>query len=150
MNTDTSLSSVPAPPQLDSAWRRPLSVAEVAESSNTYSDFGYHLKDFLHTVHFTKRSGRDLAPLFADEPCRLEGHFCEGTICDAFLAAMTDYFCRENRVPTPLWAQHESRILAIPWFSATQLGFRALQLRDTPSAFKEKNIFICENALTVV
>lgn len=100
-------------------------------------------------MHFAKRDGRDLALLFADEPRRLAGHFDKGAICDAFLAAMAHYFYCENRHPTTEWAQQESGVLEVPWFSTPLLVFRAVQLRDTPSAFKEKNIFIIENALTV-
>jgi hypothetical protein len=42
-----------------------------------------------------------------------------------------------------------SRVLDDPWFSPSGRAFRATLLRDTPSAFKDKNIFIYENALTV-
>lgn len=133
----------------NSPWRRPGSCKELAEWSDTYEDFGLNTKDFLHAVHFARRAGRDLARLFADEPPRLAGRFPEGAICDAFLAALADYFCRQARIPTPHWAEDESRVLEIPWFSPPERAFRATLLRDTPAPFKERNLFTYENALTV-
>src|SRR5687767_4104122 len=108
------------------SWRRPDSVAEVAESSSNYGDFGLHLKDFLHTVHFTKKESRSLSPLFVIEPIRLASRFSEGELCDAILAAVADYFCRESHLPTPEWAQNENRILKEPWFSVPYLSLRGM------------------------
>jgi hypothetical protein len=45
--------------------------------------------------------------------------------------------------------QSEGRRLDEPWFSPDSLAVRFFLLRDSPSAFKEKNIFIWENALNV-
>lgn len=147
MKTPSEPAAEPGPPV--NPWQRPRSVKELAEWSDTCSDFGYNTKDFLHIVHYARREGRDLTPLFVDEPPRLAGRFPEGQTCDAFLAAMTDYFCRKSRVPTPAWALDPSRVLEDPWFSPSGRAFRATLLRDSPSAFKDKNIFIYENAMTV-
>ena len=70
--------------------RRPDSLQEVAQESNSYEDFGYNLKDFLHEFAFAKKGGRSLQPLLAAQPPRLSGRFPQGNICDAFLAA-TDH-----------------------------------------------------------
>src|ERR1051326_6244592 len=67
-------------------------------------------------------------------------------ICDAFLAATTDYLSRVNHVQTPAWALKEDLILDEPWFSLEDLGIRLRLLRDTPSAFKDKNIFIFDRS----
>jgi hypothetical protein len=147
MRKAPSSQSEPAP--LVNPWQRPRSVKELADWSDTYSDFGYNTKDFLHIVHYARRDGKKLAPLFEQEPRQLDALFPEGAICDAFLAAMTDYFCRKGGIPTPGWALAPSRALADPWFSPPGPAFRATLFRDTPSAFKDKNIFIYENALTV-
>ena len=130
--------------------KRPKSLREVATESSTYEDFGYNLKDFLHTLAFTKRDGRPIEPLLVDEPQRLAGLFAEGKICDAFLAATADYLARNNGVQTPAWALREDLMLDDPWFSPPYLSVRMRLLRDTPSAFKDKNIFIFEEALIAV
>jgi len=130
--------------------KRPESLSEVAAESTTYDDFGYNLKDFLHTLAFAQKEGRPLQPLFADAPKRLAGFFPEGNICDAFLAATADYLSRKHGIPTPNWALKDDLVLAEPWFSPPFLTVRMRLLRDTPSAFKDKNIFIFEDALIAV
>jgi hypothetical protein len=133
----------------ESPLRRPRSLCEVAAESGAYSDFGYHLTDFLHEFTRARKEGLALAPMLAEQPPRLAARFAEGTICDAFLAATADYLSRVNRIPTPLWALAEDLVLETPWFSPDFPGVRALLFRDTPSAFKDKNIFIFESALSV-
>jgi hypothetical protein len=133
----------------ESPWRRPRSLAEVAESSAAYSDFGYHLKDFLHTAAEAARGGQSLEPFVAAEPPRLADRFAEGKVCDAFLAGLADFLGRKNGFNTPAWSMAEDRILAEPWFSEEFPQVRLRLLRDTPSAFKDRNIFIFESALQV-
>ena len=129
--------------------RRPKSLQEVASESSTYSEFGYNLRDFLHAFAFAKDEGRPLEPFLAAEPPRLAARFAEGNICDAFLAATADYLSRINTIPTPVWALNEDLQLEEPWFSPPFPGIRMRLLRDTPSAFKDKNIFIFDSALSV-
>ena len=129
--------------------RRPKSLQEVACESPTYSDFGYNLKDFLHAFAFAKDRGAPLELFLAAEPPLLAGRFAEGKICDAFLAATADYLARVNAIRTPLWALNEDLRLEEPWFSPPFPGIRMRLLRDTPSAFKDKNIFIFDSALSV-
>ena len=127
--------------------RRPQSLQETAVESGTYKEFGYNLKDFLHEVTAAVKRKESLAPMLAVEPPRLAARFKEGYICDAFLAGTADYFARIHHIPTPEWALAPDRILAEPWFAVDYIEVRALLLRDTPSAFKDKNIFIFESAL---
>lgn len=129
--------------------RRPKSLKEVAAESATYSDFGHNLKDFLHEFSEAQKKSLPLEPLLIDEPPWLSNTFAEGNICDAFVAATADYLARVNGIPTPLWALDSSRVLDKPWFSLDYPQIRLRLLRDTPSAFKDKNIFIFENALNV-
>lgn len=129
--------------------RRPASLRETATESATYHDFGYHLKDFLHQFEFVRRQQLPLAPLLAEEPPRLARRFAEGNICDAFLAATADYLSRVNGLPTPAWALQEDLVLERPWFSEEMPSLRLRLLRDTPSAFKDKNLFVFESALSV-
>ncbi len=129
--------------------QRPKSLQEVAAESRTYRDFGLNLKDFLHHFEEIRRQQLPLAPLLSDEPARLTGQFPEGNICDSFLAATADYLSRVNKILTPAWALQEDLVLKEPWFSEEYLSLRMRLLRDTPSAFKDKNIFVFESALSV-
>ena len=129
--------------------RRPTSLREIAAESESYHDFGMNVKDFLHEYASARKRGLPLEGMFAEEPVLLKERFAEGNICDAFLAGLGDYLCRINRIQTPVWAQAESRVLEHPWFALEYPEMRLLLLRDTPSAFKEKNIFIFESAMNV-
>jgi hypothetical protein len=129
--------------------RRPATLQEVAKESRTYTEFGYNLKDFLHEFALAKRRQLPLEPFLVGEPPRLAGRFEQGKICDAFLAATADYLARANRIQTPAWALKEDLILERPWFSEEFPQVRLLLLRDTPSVFKDKNLFVFESALSV-
>ncbi len=129
--------------------RRPANLQELAAWSDAYADFGMNLRDFLHEFEAAKKRGLPLAPMLESEPPLLAQRFQQGNICDAFLAAMADYLSRENHLQTPLWALQPGRVLDEPWFSEELLSVRLLLLRDTPSAFKDKNIFVFGSALKV-
>ena len=129
--------------------RRPTSLQEVAVESGAYAEFGRNLKDFLHEFAFAKKRGLALEPLLSEEPPRLAGRFEQGRICDAFLAATADYLSRVNGIQTPVWALKQDRVLEEPWFSEELPKVRLLLLRDTPSAFKDKNVFVFDSALKV-
>ena len=129
--------------------RRPATLQEVAKESLTYAEFGHHLKDFLHEFALAKRRQLALEPLLSGEPTRLAGQFDQGKICDAFLAATADYLARTNRIKTPAWALKEDLMLERPWFSEEFPEVRLLLLRDTPSAFKDKNLFVFDSAFKV-
>ena len=129
--------------------RRPTTLQEVAAESSAYTEFGYHLKDFLHEFAFAKQRKLPLEPLLSGEPIRLADRFAQGNICDAFLGAAADYLSRTNRLQTPAWALKEDLVLERPWFSEEFPEVRLLLLRDSPSAFKDKNLFVFDSALKV-
>ena len=62
---------------------------------------------------------------------------------------MADYLSRTNRIETPAWALKEDLMLEHTWFSEEFPEVRLLLLRDTPSAFKDKNLFVFDSALKV-
>ena len=90
-----------------------------------------------------------VAPRHEYHPCtetcagsrRREG--CAIVLTDRF------YLARVNAIQTPAWALKEDRVLDDPWFSEELPGVRLLLLRDTPSAFKDKNVFVFDSALKV-
>ena len=132
-----------------SSLQRPTSLSMVAANIETYADFGGLLRDFLHAFAEHKRMQRDLSPMLAEEPDLLAQRFAEGPICDAFLAATADQLSRNAGIPTPQWAMSPQRVLEEPWFSEPFHEVRMRLLRDTPSAFKDRNLFVFESALHV-
>ena len=128
---------------------RPSGLQEVAAWSDRWNSFGFHLKDFLHAFEMARRTGRPVAPMLTAPPRRLAPVFPQGEICDAFLAATADYLSRKNGIPTPAWALTDDLVLDRPWFSEAFPAVRMRLLRDTPSAFKDKNLFVFESALSV-
>jgi hypothetical protein len=128
---------------------RPATLREVSDESRSYEEFGQNLKDFLHEFAAARRRGLPLEPMLAAEPPLLAAGFSEGSICDAFLAATADHLARTSGFRTPEWALKPGRVLENPWFSDPLPALRGILLRDTPSAFKDKNLFVLESALAV-
>lgn len=124
---------------------RPSSLAEVAEWSLQNGNFDYHLRDFLH--EFARR--KDFAML-EREPILLIEHFTDDGVRDAYLAATAAYLAREIKREVPHWAFNENRFAQRPMFAAAQhTTLRLMLLHESPPEFRERNLFVSANALTV-
>ena len=124
--------------------RRPHSLAEVAAWTRRDSgDFSFHVKEFLDQFYSERR-----AEMFRDEPPRLAGVITEGEVKDAYLAAVAVSLARLLKVPPPAWAWDESRKLRSPWFASRGAAIRATLLLESPTPFRERNLFVSENALS--
>ena len=64
-------------------------------------------------------------------------------MADAWLAAYADYLSAKLGRAAPEWSEHPSRISPEPWFAdgAGSPTLRVLALRDSPPAFKRRNLF---------
>jgi hypothetical protein len=119
---------------------RPQTLAEVAARADTLERFGRELADWLHTVR--KLGSRPaLARTFAAAPLRLAGRFADGALADATLAAYADWLATRIRAEPPAWCFEPERIAPVPWFADEGPRSRLLALRDTPPAFKRRNLF---------
>ena len=123
--------------------RRPLSLVEVAQWADSHRSFHRHLADFLDQFY----SG-PLPEMLAEEPSVLRGKFQEGEVADAYLAATAVYLARRIRATPPAWAWQESRKLRSPWFASRGAAVRATLLAESPAPFRERNLFVSENALS--
>lgn len=72
----------------------------------------------------------------------------EGQVQDAYLAATAEELARAHKLATPRWTAAESRKLHRPWFASPLSAVRAVLLLESPAAFRSRNLFISENALT--
>jgi hypothetical protein len=123
---------------------RPDSVAEVARRSLDAQTFSYELADFLH--EFGRRGEREM---LIETPPLLRDSFALGAIYDTYLAAVAVSLATRLGAPSPEWTRDPERILREPWFASPGGHMRALLLVESPAAFRERNLFVTANALSV-
>lgn len=122
---------------------RIASLVDVAALTKTQEDFSALLRDFL--------DGFYPAPLpekVMDEPDLLCDVLHDGGMADAYIAAVCDQLCRQNRFTRPAWIKRPARFLKHPYFAAKTHGLRMIYLQESPSSFKERNLFVSANALS--
>lgn len=124
--------------------RRPSSLREVAEWSLSFADFSMHVRDALH--EFSARPAREQ---IEEEPALLADRFPKGVTADAYLAAMAATLADQHGWPRPAWTRKSERYLREPWFSSPGPHMRACLLIESPSGFRERNLFVTANALEV-
>ena len=129
---------------ISNAWTRPQTLAEVASSSSSREDFHNHLRDFLHAFKAAPAHEK-----IAVEPELLCGKFSAGELVDAYLAAVAVELSFDLGKARPAWTQKPGRVLARPWFAAKSDDLRAVLLHESPAGFRERNLFVSENALSV-
>jgi len=122
--------------------RRPNSLAEVAAWSSDLRSLTLHLADFLDRFRLSPEP-----TLIEPEPDRLAGRFTEGAVGDAYLAAVAVTLAREAGLAPPAWTWGEDRRLREPWFAHPGPALRSTLLWESPAAFRERNLFVSENAL---
>jgi hypothetical protein len=122
--------------------RRPDSLAQVAEWSVDSTAFEFHFVDFLDQFYAERRP-----EMLSHEPRRLVALLRDEGVADAYLGATAVSLARLIGVVPPLWALHESRKLKSPWFAHPGAAVRATLLAESPAPFRERNLFVSENAL---
>ena len=120
-----------------------MSLEEVAAWSESWVSFGGHLSDFLDQFYSKRR-----ADMLAEEPRILAGRMEEGNVADAYLAATAVHLARSIKSVPPAWAWNANRKLHSPWFASRGSAVRATLLAESPAAFRERNLFVSENALS--
>jgi len=121
---------------------RPRTLAEIAARAKSLEDFGRHFRDWLHEIR--RHSSRpQLASTVQAEPPRLARRFDQGEVADAWLAAYAEHLAGRIGRPVPAWAKQRGRVATEPWFAAgsSDTRLRLLALRDSPAAFKRRNLF---------
>ncbi len=123
---------------------RPKSLEEVGTLTARGDSFDRCLANFLDEFYAAPTpSALEVAPpLLA--PMDLE----MGRIRDAYLAATAEELARRMNLPTPRWAAAEERRLHLQWFASPLASLRAVLLLESPPAFRSRNLFVSENALS--
>lgn len=123
---------------------RPRSLAEVAQLTVEGESFDLCLKNFLDEFQV-----HPSANALSEEPAILRDRFPEiGAIQDAYLAAVAESLASASHLSVPLWAFAETRKLHRPWFALNYSSMRAVLLVESPPAFRSRNLFVSENALS--
>lgn len=120
---------------------RPSTLAEVAAQRDS---FDRCLANFLDGFY----AAPSAAALTA-APALLAPQFGDiGRVQDAYLAATAEELARRFSLKLPDWTVGEDRQLHHPWFASPLAALRAVLLLESPSAFRARNLFVSENALT--
>ena len=121
---------------------RPGTLAEVAALAARGDSFDRCLANFLDEFY----AAPDAAALAA-APALLAPQFGDtGRVQDAYLAA--EELARRFSLSPPVRTVGEDRQLRRPWFATPLAAVRAVLLLESPPAFRARNLFVSENALS--
>jgi len=126
-------------------WRRPRSLFEVVRDAETTEDIGCNLADFLDHVNLLAKQPAAAARVAAS--LRSEPPRTGDAVQDAYLAAVAAHLSHQLRLRAPAWTEMTYRRLEHPWFALPDAWARATLLRDSPAAFRERNLFTTADAL---
>lgn len=121
--------------------RRPSSLKDVADQSGSLAEFGRNLRDWLHALRaITSRQQAEAA--LAVEPPMLRKMFLHGHVADVWLAAYAEHLAGKVGIAPPAWAFASWRVSKEPLFDeGATPALRVIALRDSPLAFKRRNVF---------
>ena len=123
---------------------RPKTLAAVAQLALHGDSFDRCLANFLDEFYAAPN-----ARALADGPMLLAPSLGRsGSVQDAYLAATAEELARAHQFPVPAWTVAEARRLHQPWFASSLAALRAVLLLESPAAFRARNLFVSENALT--
>lgn len=123
---------------------RPKTLAEVAQLVRGGDSFDRCLGNFLDEFYAAPN-----AEALTDVPVLLAPYFGQlGRVKDAYLAATAEELARAHQLSAPAWVAADERKLRQPWFASPLAALRTVLLLESPAAFRSRNLFISENALT--
>lgn len=114
-------------------------------NADSVEDMGLNLAEFLDHINFLLRKKSPRTVLYA--AIRGEPPLTGNAVHDAYLAAVAAHLANSHRLPRPAWVDKSSRRLDRPWFAIPDPWARAWLLRDSPAAFRERNLFTTECAI---
>jgi hypothetical protein len=125
---------------------RPQTLAEVAQLILQGESFDFCLANFLDRFYAAPTADALSAPpvLLAPATGGLGG------VQDAYLAATAEHLSYTHGFPAPDWVAGTARKLHRPWFASPLAAPRTVLLLESPAAFRSRNLFVSENALSRV
>ena len=137
MTNENTAASIPEP----SSSRRPASLKEVALLGARGGDIDAGLREFLDEFYVADESRR--ASMLADEPQMLEDERA-----NAYLAAVAEHLSLRYALPRVGWVNEPQRFLHRPYFPAGLESLKATFLKESPTAFRRRLIFVDANPLS--
>ena len=123
---------------------RPKTLAEVAQLTLAGNSFDHCFANFLDEFYAAPNQAA-----LVDPPALLAPTLGDpGQVRDAYLGATAEELAGHYQFPVPEWAAAEARKLHRPWFASSLAAVRAVLLLESPAAFRSRNLFISQNALT--
>jgi hypothetical protein len=123
---------------------RPRSLAEVAKLTAAGESFDRCLANFLDEF-----CAAPAVEMLMEEPRLLMRESRpSGSVQDAYLAAVAEELARSRRFAIPTWTAGTSRRLRRPWFASPLGSLRAVLLIESPAAFRSRNLFVSQDALS--
>ena len=123
---------------------RPTTLAEVAALTARGDSFDICLANFLDDFYASPG-----AAALAPAPIFLAPQYGQvGQVQDAYLAATAEDLAQRFSLPLPGWTLGEDRQLHRPWFASALSSLRAVLILESPAAFRSRNLFVSENALS--
>jgi hypothetical protein len=123
---------------------RPKTLAEVAALTAQGDSFDRCLANFLDGFYAAPNTAA-----LAATPALLAPQFGDlGRVQDAYLAATAEELARRFSLTLTNWTVGEDRQLHRPWFATPLAALRAVLLLESPPAFRSRNLFVSENALS--
>ena len=123
---------------------RPKTLAQVARLAGGGDSFDRCVANFLDEFKVAPSAGA-----LSAEPELLVPTLGErGRVRDAYLAAVAEHLACQHGFSVPAWAVADERKLHRPWFASKLAALRAVLLLESPAAFRSRNLFVSENALT--
>jgi len=116
----------------------------VATLSHQGDSFDRCLANFLDEFY----AAPSLAALATAPPLLAPKWGCLGRVQDAYIAATAEELARRFSLPQPGWTVGEERQLHRPWFASPLAALRAVLLLESPPAFRARNLFVSDNALS--
>jgi hypothetical protein len=123
---------------------RPKTLAEVAKLSLQGDSFDHCLANFLDEFYASPNPEALVDPPALLGPTSGEA----GQVRDAYLGATAEELARHYQFPAPEWASADTRKLHRPWFASSLAALRTVLLLESPAAFRSRNLFVSQNALT--
>ncbi len=109
--------------------------------------FGFALRNFLDDFYAVTKKGKRAA--MSEEPSELRSGLKDGGVADAYLAALANHLAATYNISRPAWAHTGGkRYPDKPWFALNSPEARVWLLTQSPAAFRERDLFISEDALS--